>query len=73
MARLTSAFKNLMSVYWVMADFYLLLLLTGTFMAQLPRDFWTRNPMYDVHNVFRRSDNGSTELADSYLAAAVVE
>ncbi|WP_225323020.1 cytochrome b [Synechococcus sp. RSCCF101] len=49
MARLNSAFKRLMSVHWVMAGFYVLLFLTGTVMAQLPREVVIRNPLYDIH------------------------
>ncbi len=47
--RLNSAFKHLMSVHWLMAAGYLILFVTGPFMARLPREFFIRNPLYDFH------------------------
>jgi cytochrome b561 len=47
--RINSAFQRLMSVHWLMAACYLVLFTTGTFMAQLPREFPIRNPLYDFH------------------------
>lgn len=47
--RVNSAFKTLMSVHWWMAACYLILFTTGTFMAQLPREFFIRSPLYDFH------------------------
>jgi cytochrome b561 len=47
--RLTSAFKRLMSLHWVMAACYLILFVGGTFMAQLPREVSFRGSLYDFH------------------------
>ena len=47
--RVTSAFKALMSMHWLMAGCYLVLFTTGTLMAQLPREVFIRNPLYDFH------------------------
>ncbi len=47
--RITSAFKALMSMHWLMAGCYLVLFTTGTLMAQLPREVFIRNPLYDFH------------------------
>ncbi|OKH18087.1 cytochrome B [[Limnothrix rosea] IAM M-220] len=47
--RLNSAFKHLMSVHWLMAAGYLILFMTGSFMARLPREFFIRSPLYDFH------------------------
>ncbi|MEG4305257.1 cytochrome b [Microcoleus sp. D3_18a_C4] len=47
--RLNSAFKQLMSLHWVMSACYLVLFITGTFMAQLPRELFIRGPLYDFH------------------------
>lgn len=47
--RVNSAFKELMSMHWLMAVCYLVLFTGGTFMAQLPREVFIRNPMYDFH------------------------
>ncbi|HEY9298168.1 MAG TPA: cytochrome b/b6 domain-containing protein, partial [Phormidium sp.] len=47
--RLNSAFKQLMSLHWAMAACYLVLFITGPFMAQLPREFFIRNPLYAFH------------------------
>lgn len=47
--RVNSAFKQLMSVHWMMSACYLVLFLGGTFMAQLPREFLIRGPLYDFH------------------------
>ena len=47
--RLNSAFKQLMSLHWVMSACYLVLFIGGTFMAQLPREFLIRGPLYDFH------------------------
>ncbi|MGJ5674618.1 MAG: cytochrome b [Nostochopsis sp.] len=48
-ARINSAFKQLINIHWVMAACYLILFTTGTFMAQLPREVFFRNPLYDFH------------------------
>jgi cytochrome b561 len=46
--RLNSAFQRLMSVHWWMASCYLILFVSGTIMARLPRiDF--RDLLYDFH------------------------
>jgi cytochrome b561 len=47
--RLNSAFKQLMSLHWVMSACYLVLFIGGTFMAQLPRELLIRGPLYDFH------------------------
>ncbi|MCU0545048.1 MAG: cytochrome b [Oscillatoriaceae cyanobacterium Prado104] len=47
--RVNSAFKQLMSVHWIMSACYLVLFVVGTFMAQLPREFPMRNELYDFH------------------------
>jgi cytochrome b561 len=47
--RVNSAFKALMSMHWLMAGCYLVLFITGTLMAQLPREVFIRNPLYDFH------------------------
>lgn len=47
--RVNSAFKQLMSVHWMMAASYLVLFTTGSFMAQLPRELFIRSPLYDFH------------------------
>ena len=47
--RLNSAFKQLMSLHWAMAACYLVLFITGPFMAQLQREFFMRNPLYAFH------------------------
>ncbi|NJL66554.1 MAG: cytochrome b [Microcoleus sp. SM1_3_4] len=47
--RINSAFKQLMSVHWIMSACYLVLFVVGTFMAQLPREFPMRNDLYDFH------------------------
>jgi cytochrome b561 len=47
--RVNSAFKALMSMHWLMAGCYLVLFTTGTLMAQLPREVFIRNPLYDFH------------------------
>ncbi len=47
--RLNSAFKDLMSVHWWMASCYLVLFVTGTFMARLEREVPIRSPLYDFH------------------------
>ncbi|MCY7381729.1 MAG: cytochrome b/b6 domain-containing protein [Microcoleus sp. CAN_BIN18] len=48
-SRLNSAFKQLMSLHWVMSACYLVLFIGGTFMAQLPRELLIRGPLYDFH------------------------
>ncbi len=48
-SRLNSAFKQLMSLHWVMSACYLVLFVGGTFMAQLPRELLIRGPLYDFH------------------------
>jgi cytochrome b561 len=47
--RLNSAFKQLMSLHWVMSACYLVLFITGAFMARLPRELFIRGPLYDFH------------------------
>jgi cytochrome b561 len=47
--RVNSAFKQLMSVHWIASACYLVLFVVGTFMAQLPREFPIRGPLYDFH------------------------
>jgi cytochrome b561 len=47
--RANSAFKQLMSIHWIMAACYLILFITGTFMAQLPREVFFRGSLYDFH------------------------
>jgi cytochrome b561 len=47
--RLNSAFKILMSVHWWMATCYLMLFVTGSFMAQLSREVSFRGSLYDFH------------------------
>ncbi|MEG3905213.1 cytochrome b [Microcoleus sp. B4-C5] len=47
--RLNSAFKQLMSLHWVMSACYLVLFITGTSMARLPREVFIRGPLYDFH------------------------
>ena len=47
--RLNSAFKQLMSLHWVMSACYLVLFISGTFMARLPREFFIRGSLYDFH------------------------
>ncbi|MEG5159858.1 cytochrome b [Microcoleus sp. AT3-A2] len=47
--RLNSAFKQLMSLHWVMSACYLVLFISGTSMAQLPGELSIRGPLYDFH------------------------
>lgn len=47
--RVNSAFKQLMSLHWTMAGLYLVLFIGGSFMAQLPREVFFRNSLYDLH------------------------
>ena len=47
--RLNSAFKQRMSLHWAMSACYLVLFITGPFMAQLPRELFIRNPLYAFH------------------------
>ncbi|MEG3907246.1 cytochrome b [Microcoleus sp. w2-18bC1] len=47
--RLNSAFKQLMSLHWVMSACYLVLFITGTSMARLPGELFIRGPLYDFH------------------------
>jgi cytochrome b561 len=48
-SRLNSAFKQLMSMHWIMAGCYLILFVSGSSMARLPRELFFRNPLYDFH------------------------
>lgn len=48
-SRVNTAFKQLMSMHWLMSACYLILFMTGTFMAQLPRGLFFRSPLYDFH------------------------
>ena len=48
-SRVNSAFKDLMSVHWWMAACYLVLFVTGSFMARLAREVPIRSPLYDFH------------------------
>jgi cytochrome b561 len=47
--RLNSAFKQLMSLHWVMSACYLVVFITGAFMARLPRELFIRGSLYDFH------------------------
>ena len=47
--RLNSAFKQLMSIHWVMGCCYLLLFTTGTLMANVSRETPLRGELYDFH------------------------
>ena len=47
--RLNSAFKQLMSLHWVMSACYLVVFITGTFMARLPGELFIRGSLYDFH------------------------
>jgi cytochrome b561 len=47
--RLNSAFKDLMTVHWWMAACYLVLFMTGSFMARLERGVPIRASLYDFH------------------------
>ena len=47
--RLNSAFKQLMSLHWAMSACYLVVFITGAFMARLPRELFIRGPLYDFH------------------------
>jgi len=47
--RKNSAFLHLMSIHWWMAGFYLILFITGTPMARVPREFFMRSFTYDFH------------------------
>jgi cytochrome b561 len=48
-ARVNSAFKQLMSVHWIMAACYLVLFTTGSGMARLSRGTPLRSELYDFH------------------------
>lgn len=45
------AAQHLWFLHWLMAGFYLLLFITGPYMANLPRGFWYREPVYDFHKI----------------------
>jgi cytochrome b561 len=47
--RVNSAFMNLMSIHWWMASCYLILFVSGSFMARLPGNFLLLNSIYDFH------------------------
>ncbi|TAF12303.1 MAG: cytochrome b [Nostocales cyanobacterium] len=47
--RQNSAFKHLMSIHWWMSIGYLILFVTGTSMARLPREVFIRPSLYDFH------------------------
>ncbi len=47
--RKNSAFQHLMSIHWWMFNCYIILFLSGSVMARLPRELWGRNPLYDFH------------------------
>ncbi|MBK1986323.1 cytochrome b [Sphaerospermopsis aphanizomenoides BCCUSP55] len=47
--RQNSAFKHLMSIHWWMSIGYLILFVTGTLMARLPREVFIRPSLYDFH------------------------
>ena len=47
--RLNSAFKQLMSLHWVRSACYLVVFITGAFMARLPRELFIRGSLYDFH------------------------
>jgi hypothetical protein len=61
--RLNSAFKQLMSLHWAMSACYLVVFITGAFMARLPRELFIR----------RGADNGFPDFADFNSAAGMVE
>ncbi len=44
-----SAAQRLWFLHWLMAGFYLLLFVTGYFMADWKRGIWYRQPVYDFH------------------------
>lgn len=48
-ARVNSAFKQLMSVHWIMSACYLVLFTTGSGMARLSRGTFLRSELYDFH------------------------
>lgn len=48
-SRINSAFKQLMSLHWIMAGSYLVLFVTGSFMTRLPREMFFRDSLYDFH------------------------
>ncbi|MBE9209733.1 cytochrome b [Nostoc sp. LEGE 06077] len=48
-ARVNSAFKQLMSVHWIMFACYLVLFTTGSGMARLSRGTFFRSELYDFH------------------------
>jgi cytochrome b561 len=48
-ARVNSVFKQLMSLHWIMAGGYLVVFITGSFMARLPREVFFRDSLYDFH------------------------
>jgi cytochrome b561 len=48
-ARVNTAFKQLMSVHWIMAACYLVLFTTGSFMTRLPGELFIHDPLYDFH------------------------
>ncbi|MCC5639772.1 cytochrome b [Nostoc sp. CHAB 5844] len=47
--RVNSAFKQLMSVHWIMFTCYLVLFTTGSGMARLSRETLLRSELYDFH------------------------
>ncbi|MBD2493411.1 cytochrome b [Nostoc sp. FACHB-280] len=47
--RINSAFKQLMSVHWIMSACYLVLFITGSGMARLSRGTLFRSELYDFH------------------------
>jgi len=47
--RLNSAFQQLMSIHWWMAGCYMLLFVTGSLMARLPKEVFFRGSLYDFH------------------------
>ncbi|ARV58508.1 cytochrome B [Nostocales cyanobacterium HT-58-2] len=47
--RINSAFKQLMSIHWIMASCYLILFVSGSSMARLPDELFFRDPVYEFH------------------------
>lgn len=48
-SRKNAVFKHLMSIHWWMSVGYLILFITGTFMARLSREVFIRPYLYDFH------------------------
>jgi len=48
-SRINSAFKQLMSIHWIMAVCYLVIFVSGLFMVRLPEELFFRDSLYDFH------------------------